>query len=122
MSYFLIIKTEWVFDSQEFSRQLRTRWSEVLVKEVQNLIRENVLDFEIPMSETTLYGSLNRKCNAVIFHVGLKGCSVFAHWCRALIPPSEEVVFCDESMTIHFELKPGMSPTDIIQAIRSSES
>ncbi|WP_257455013.1 hypothetical protein [Archangium lipolyticum] len=121
MNYFIIVKTGWVFTAQEFSKQLRDRWPVSLIKEVQDPRDSEALEFELPMENSKIYGSLNRKGNAVIFIGSLQDCAEFTQWCRSFIPPSEEVVFCDESMSINFELAAGMSPADIVQAMRASE-
>ncbi len=92
------------------------------MEEVQQKTKySDLLEFEFPMEKSTLYGSLNRKCNAVILHAGLQDCAEFTQWCRSLIPPSERVVFCDESMSINFVLAPGMSSVEIIQSMSASD-
>jgi hypothetical protein len=120
MSYFIINKTSWRFSAQEFSERVSAQWPRAQVTKLPDAKYNDALEFEFPMSESTLYGSLNRKCNAVSFHVGLRDCAEFARWCRSLIPPSEEVIFCDESMSINFVLRPDMVPAEIVQAIEDS--
>lgn len=123
MSYFVIIKTGWVFEPRRFSEQLLARWSIAKLKEEPpNKKYSDLLEFEFPMEKTTLYGSLNRKCDAVIFHAGLQDCAEFIQWCRSLIPPSETVIFCDETMIINFVLEPGMTSAEIVQAMSDCES
>jgi hypothetical protein len=121
MSYFIIIKTDWVLNAREFSERLLARWPTAQIEEeLPKTKYSDLLEFEFPMEKSTLYGSLNQKGNAVIFHGGLQDCAEFTQWCRSLIPPSERVVFCDESMSINFSLAPDMTPEEIIQAVRSS--
>jgi hypothetical protein len=123
MSYFIIIKTDWVFNAPGFSEQLLARWPTARIEEVKPKTKySHLLEFEFPMEKSTLYGSLNQECTAVIFHAGLQDSAEFARWCRTLISPGEEVVFCDDSMSIDFVLAPDMTPFEIIQAMRSSES
>lgn len=122
MSYFIILKTDWVFNAREFSRQLLTRWSAARMREVQPTTKySDLLEFEFAMEKSTLYGSLNQERNAVIFQAGLHDSAKFIQWCRALIPSSETVVFCDETMIINFVLEPGMTPAEIIHAMSDSE-
>lgn len=123
MSYFIILKTDWVFNVREFSRQLLTRWPAARMKEVQPTTKySDLLEFEFPMEKSTLYGSLNQERNGVIFHAGLQDSAKFTQWCRSLIPPSETVIFCDETTIINFILAPGMTPAEIVQAMSDSES
>jgi hypothetical protein len=120
MSYLIIVKTKWSFNGREFPERLLARWPMAQVAELPETKYNELLEFELPMGKSTLYGSLNRKCNSVIFQGGLQDCAEFARWCRSLVPPSEEVVFCDESMSIHFILKPGMTPAEIIRVMTGS--
>ncbi|PTL81805.1 hypothetical protein [Vitiosangium sp. GDMCC 1.1324] len=120
MNYFIIVKTGWTFAAQEFSAQLRERWPIAQIDEIQDPDDSEVLEFKLPMEKSRIYGSLNREGNAVIFVGGFQDCSRFAQWCRSLIPPTEKVVFCDESMSINFVLEPSMTPEEIVQAARSS--
>lgn len=122
MSYFIILKTDWVFNARELSRQLLTRWPAARVKEVQPTTKySDLLEFEFPMEKSTLYGSLNQERNAVIFHAGLQDSAKFTQWCRSLIPPSEKIIFCDETMSINFVLEPGMTPVEIVREMSASE-
>lgn len=121
MNYFIIIKTDWVFNAREFSQQLLARWPEARIKEEQPRTKySDLLEFEFSMEKSTLYGSLNQERNAVIFLAGRQDSAKFTHWCRSLIPSSETVIFCDESMSINFVLEPGMTPVEIVQAMRAS--
>ena len=120
MNYFIIIKTEWAFAAQEFSTQLRERWPMVRIKDFQDLHDSESMEFELPMEKSKIHGSLNREGNAVIFIGVFQDCSRFAQWCRSLIPSTEKVIFCDESMSINFVLRPSMTPEEIIQAARSA--
>ncbi|MFL5353873.1 hypothetical protein [Archangium sp.] len=122
MSYFIILKTDWVFNAREFSRQLLMRWPAARMKEVRPTTKySDLLEFEFAMEESTLYGSLNWECNAVIFHARLQDSATFTQWCRLLIPLSEMVIFCDETMSINFVLEPGMTPVEIVQAMSAPE-
>lgn len=67
MNYFIIVKTEWSFAADEFSMQLRERWPLVRLKEIQDPNDSESLEFVVPMENSKIYGSLNRKGNAVIF-------------------------------------------------------
>ena len=78
-------------------------------------------DFDFPMERSVLYGSIARSGKCVTIDSGaIEDCAEFACWCRALIPPSEKVVFCHDSMCINFILEPGMSPEEVAQTINSS--
>jgi hypothetical protein len=118
MNYFIIIKSAGSIDTREFPTRLRERWPMARLEEVRNPKISDVLEFELPMS-STLYGSLDRQGKGVTFLGGLEDSAEFARWCRSLIPSSEEVAFCDESMSMDFLLKPSMTPADIVRAALS---
>jgi hypothetical protein len=121
MSYFIIIKTAGALPTQDFSNQLLARWPRARIEKVQNPKLSDLLEFELPMPQHVLYGALDRDGKGVTFQSGsFRDCAEFAQWCRSLIPPSEEVVFCDESMGIDFILEPSMTPEEIVQAVCSS--
>jgi hypothetical protein len=123
VSYFIIIKTDWVFNAREFSERLLAHWPTAQIEEIHPKTKyDDLLEFEFPMEEATLYGSLNQERNAVIFHAGLQDGAEFVRWCRSLIPADESVIVCDESMGSNFALVSEMTPAEIIQAMRSSES
>lgn len=72
------------------------------------------------MERSVLYGSVDLSGKGLTIDSGaLEDCAEFACWCRALIPPSERVIFCHESMAIDFVLEPSMTPAEIAQAMRA---
>ncbi len=121
MSFFVIIKTGWALETQEFLTRLLERWPMAQIEEVRDPKISDSVEFELSM-RSTLYGSLDRQGKGVTFHGGLEDSAEFVHWCRSLIPPDEDVIVCDESMGIDFVLASDMTPAEIIQAMRTSGS
>jgi hypothetical protein len=120
MRYYIVITTGWTFSPAAFLGRLRMRWPKVQIEELSTSRLQTFRDFEFPMERSMLYGSVARSGEALTIDSGaLEDCAEFAYWCRALIPSSEKVVFCHESMCIDFVLDPSMSPVEIIQAMSS---
>jgi hypothetical protein len=72
------------------------------------------------MERSVLYGSIAQSGEGVTIDSGaLRDCAEFICWCRALIPASEKVIFCDESMAINFILGPSVTAEEIVQAMGS---
>ncbi len=62
MSYFIIIKSDWVFKAREFSERLLARWPTAQIEEeLPKTKYSDLLEFEFPMRTSTLFGSLNQK-------------------------------------------------------------
>jgi hypothetical protein len=120
VDYLVIIETEWTFSVHDFKSQLLERWPMVRTRDVQSTKHTAVLDFEVPMMQSVIYGELYQKGNAVSFSGELQDCADFAHWCRSLIPAGESVLFCDEAMNTNLSLKMDTTPADIFQAVVTS--
>ncbi|QRN96008.1 hypothetical protein JRI60_44445 [Archangium violaceum] len=120
MRYYIVITTGWTFSAEAFLGRLRMRWPLVQIEKLSTSQTHTFQDFEFPMDRSVLYGSVELLGKGLTIDSGaLEDCAEFAHWCRALIPPSEKVVFCHESMAIDFLLEPGMTPAEIAQAMRA---
>lgn len=120
MDYLVIIETEWAFSVNDFKSQLLERWPMARTRDVQSTRHPAVLDFEMPMRQSVIYGALYQKGNAVSFSGELEDCADFAHWCRSLIPTGESVLFCDEAMNTSLPLKLDTTPADIVHAVVTS--
>jgi hypothetical protein len=121
MRYYVVITTGWTLSAVAFLDRLRLRWPLVQIEEPRVFRLNTFQEFEFPMERSVLYGSVAKSGEAVTIDSGaLEDCAEFACWCRALIPPSEKVVFCHDSMCINFMLEPNMTLADIAQAMRSS--
>jgi hypothetical protein len=121
-SYHVVILGEGTLSSKEFLRRLGERWptAHIQTTPLPELRRESV-EFEIPMKEQTLYGSFADSGKGVSIHGGgIRDCAEFVHWCRSLIPPSESVHFCDNSMAIDCSLGADMTAVEIERIILSS--
>jgi hypothetical protein len=120
MDYLVIIETEWTFSAHDFKGQLLERWPMARTRDVQSTRHAAVLDFELPMRQSVIYGTLYQKGNAVSFSGELEDCADFAHWCRSRIPAGERVLFCDEAMNTSLSLNLDTNPADIVHAVVTS--
>ncbi len=120
MDYLVIVKTGWVFSAHDFKSELLRKWPTVRTKEVRSPRSNDVFEFEVPKARRSLYGSLARDGNAIIFSGELEDCAEFTQWCRSLIPADQQVLFCDEAMNTSLLLDPSTSPADIVQAVLGS--
>lgn len=113
MNYYIVINSAGVYPAKAFLARLRLRWPSARVHKEE--------DFEVPMKQQTLYGSLAHGDKGIVLNGGgIQDCAEFIHWYRSLLPVSEEVLFFDESMAIDCSLKPEMSAAEIEQVIVSS--
>jgi hypothetical protein len=120
MDYLVIVETEWAFSVPDFKSQLLERWPMARTRDVQSTRHTAVLDFEVPMRQSVIYGALYHKESAVSFSGEMEDCADFAHWCRALIPAGGSVLFCDEAMNTSLPLTLDTNPADIFQAVVTS--
>jgi hypothetical protein len=122
MRFYIVIMTKWTLSPDAFLDRLRLRWPLAQIEEPDASPLNTFRDFNFPMERSSLYGSIAQSGKGVTIDGGaIEDCAEFACWCRVLIPPSENVVFCHELMAINFILEPGMAPADIVQAMSAAE-
>ncbi|WP_146210209.1 hypothetical protein [Vitiosangium sp. GDMCC 1.1324] len=61
-------------------------------------------------------GALQRPGKSIYFDSDLRDAAQLALWFRSLAPPSEPMVFCDESMSGYLDLAPNTTEADIFRA------
>src|SRR6218665_33574 len=120
VDFLVIIKSEGVFPSVEFKDRLLERWPIALTRDLEGTSRQALLDFEISMARSTLYGTFFRGGKSVSFSGDLADCAAFAHWCRLLIPANEDVMFCDEMVNMSLDLNLDTTPSEIVDAVMTS--
>ncbi len=116
MNYFFIAPREGLLPASDFLQKMRSSWPQVQVKEVFDPADAHVVEFKVPMRHSRVYGSLNRKGDAIVFWGDIRDCAEFALWCRALIPVDETAILCDESMSGELEVDASTTLADITQA------
>ncbi|WP_157758288.1 hypothetical protein [Cystobacter fuscus] len=120
MDFLVIIKTDWVLPTSEFKSQLLARWPTAHTRDIEDISRPAVLDFELSMEKSVLFGTFYRKGQSASFSGDLADCAAFALWFRQLIPSGEEIIFCDEMVNMSLELSLETTPADIASAVLAS--
>jgi hypothetical protein len=115
MKYFLIMLSEQRFSTEDFKRRLLTRWPGAILQEETNPRSISSLTFELPLSHSVLDGSMHRDGSAIPFDGDIRDVAEFVLWVRSLVPESECLRFCDESMSAELDVLPSTSLDDIFR-------
>lgn len=117
MSFFAISTGSWSIPAQDFMLRMRSRWPGVVIREVTSPDTSNLLTFELTMPHSeAVDGALQSAGKSIYLDSDLRDAAQLALWFRSLVPPSEPMVFCDESMSGYLDLNSDTTETDIFRA------
>ena len=114
MNYCLMARPRWTRPPQEFARLLRLRWPEARVETEPDTNPHRTISFQIPMSHSTVTGSLARAIPSLDFTGDARDCAEFSLWCRSVLL-AKEVSLSGEWN--HIILQPSTTVEDILQAL-----
>ena len=118
MKYFIAFEggNKWELKSEFFDEQLSLKWPNIEVFFHPNPSRLHSLSWELyEGSQNVSTGGLRRDKPVVSFQGTLEFIVDFAIWFRALVPEEQELLFFDESYSIHFPLTVGITKAQILE-------
>jgi hypothetical protein len=118
MDYYLMAKGGWALTAEAMSRFLAERWPGVRLTQVENPRSSHGLEFELPMTDSLLRGSLHRKGNAIIFFGDMPECAEFVLWFRSVVPASVPLFLCDENVSDGVDLTDTSTKEDVLRALK----
>ena len=122
MDYFLMSRDRRSIEVQRFIDLLCTRWPTSRIKTLADPEDHHSVEFELPMEESTLLGSLNREGSTVIFSGALRDCAGFALWYQSVVPELGPFLMFDEGYDRSIDLQPDTLARDIIHALSDEPS
>jgi hypothetical protein len=122
MDYFLMSRARRSIEVQRFIDLLRVRWPASRLKTRPAPEDHHSVEFELPMEESTLLGSLNREGSTVIFYGAIRDCAGFALWYQSVVPELCPLLMFDEGYDRSIDLRPDTTAGDIIHALSDEPS
>jgi hypothetical protein len=117
MDYFLMSRNRRSIEVQRFTDLLASRWPSSKVKRISDPQDHHSVEFQLPMSESTVLGALNREGSTVIFYGALRDCAEFALWYQSAVPELCPLIMFDEGYDRSIDLRTDTTAEDIIQAL-----
>lgn len=117
MDYFLMSRGRRRIEVERFVDLLRVRWPTSRIKMIPDPEDHHSVEFELPMKESMLLGSLNREGSTVIFYGAIRDCAGFALWYQSAVPEVCPLLMFDESHDRSIGLQPDTTADDIIRAL-----
>lgn len=122
MDYFLMSQDRRSIEVERFIDLLRARWPASRIKTLPDPEDHHSVEFELPMEESTLLGSLNREGSTVIFYGAIRDCAGFALWYQSVVPELCPLLMFDEGYDRSIDLQPDTTAGDIIHALSDEPS
>jgi hypothetical protein len=122
MDYFLMSRDRRSIEVERFIDLLRARWPASRLKTLPDPEDHHSVEFELPMEESTLLGSLNREGSTVIFYGAIRDCAGFALWYQSVVPELCPLLMFDEGYGRSIGLQPDTTAGDIIHALSDEPS
>ena len=122
MDYFLMSRDRRSIEVERFIDLLRARWPTSRLKTLPDPEDQHSVEFELPMEESTLLGSLNREGSTVMFYGAIRDCAGFALWYQSVVPELCPLLMFDEGYDRSIDLQPGTTAGDIIHALTDEPS
>lgn len=122
MDYFLMSRSRQSIEVERFIDLLRGRWPMGRIKTMQDQEDHHSVEFELPMVESTLLGSLNREGSTVVFYGAIRDCAGFALWYQSIVPDACPLLMFDEGYSRSISLNPDTTAEDIIHALSDEPS
>ncbi len=117
MDYFLMSRNRRSIEVERFIDLLRVRWPTGRIKIIPDPEDHHSVEFELPMEESTLLGSLNREGSTVIFYGAIRDCAGFALWYQSVAPEVCPLLMFDEGYGRSIDLQSDTAADDIIHAL-----
>ena len=102
---------------ERFIDLLGSQWPGGKIKNLVDLEDHHSVEFELPMEESTLLGSLNREGSTLVFYGAIRDCAMFALWYQSAAPDVCPLLMFDEGYERSIDIHPGTTPRDIIHAL-----
>ncbi|HSP78702.1 MAG TPA: hypothetical protein VLQ93_09250 [Myxococcaceae bacterium] len=118
MNYSLIARPRWPLAPREFTRLLRLRWPTAWFQLEPDTHKHRTVSFQVPMTHSTLTGSICRPVPSLDFSGDARDCAEFALWCRSVLPAEEMSVSGDGS----YLLLPSTTVADFFRALGAPSS
>ena len=116
MDYFLMSRNRRSIGVGRFVELLRAQWPTGRMKSIADPEDHHSVEFELPMKESTLLGSLNREGSTVVFYGSIRDCAGFALWYQTVVPEVCPLLMFDEGYSRSIGLNPDTTAEEIIHA------
>lgn len=119
MNYSLIARPQWTLAPQDFARFLLLRWPTAQVQLEPERHEPRPVSFQVPMTHSTLTGSLYRPVPSLDFTGDPRDCAEFSLWCRSVLAADQISVSGDNHfLTLH----PSTTVEDFLQTFGAPPS
>jgi hypothetical protein len=119
MNYCLMVRPRWPLAPRELTRLLHLRWPTAQVQLEPDTHKHRTVSFQVPMTHSTLIGSLCRPVPSLDFTGDARDCAEFSLWCHSILLAEQVSV---SGGGHHLLLHPSTTVEDFLRALGAPPS